>query len=344
MKIDPATISIIYDGILSLPSQSNLTRQPSLYLYWKQALCDAYNKLDLLHYLLDDAAFRAFKRLAIDADVSARQPRAIQLFPLGYTTLQRAQNELNASIHEVLDALCIHTIGKMDAHQISQLQQTHDLARIPSNVLLTFFDSLFLQHGYNRLNDELDSIRVAKGITSITALLAQYDLLNRWATQGNIIWADAYIIGILSQSLNAMGDNSIVIKYHETHTIIALATFIPFVIRQDALKGYQPAIMPIQQGLHQLHAVQLSEQQLFNQQMITQLQQLTTVIQTLQPSSQPSSQRSSTNVPNKFCSTHGLCFHSSNKCKHKVGQHDDKDTEANWTNKQQYLDRKAIKT
>ena len=117
MKIDPATISTIHDAILSLPSQSNLTRQPSLYLYWKKALCDAYNKLDLLHYLLDGAAYNAFKRLDIGADVPARQPRAIQLFPQGYTTLQRAQNDLNASIHEVLDALCIHTIAKMDPHQ-----------------------------------------------------------------------------------------------------------------------------------------------------------------------------------------------------------------------------------
>ena len=139
-----------------------------------------------------------------------------------------------------------------------------------------------------------------------------------------------------------MDDNSIVIKYHETHPIIALATFIPFVIRQDALKGYQPAIVPIQQGLHQIHSVQLSEQQLFNQQMIAQIQQLTTIIQKqlkAQPSSQPSS-----NVPTKFCSTHGPCFHSSNKCKHKAGQHDDNDTQLNWTNKQQYLDRKAQKT
>ena len=116
MKIDPATIATVNDGILSLPSKSNLTRQPSLYLYWKQALCDTYNKLDLLHYLLDGAAYIAFKRLDIGADIPARRPRAIQLFPQGYTTLQRAQNDLNASIHEVLDALCIHTIDKMDAH------------------------------------------------------------------------------------------------------------------------------------------------------------------------------------------------------------------------------------
>ena len=67
MKIDPATMLTIHDGILSLPSQSNLTRQPSLYLCWKKALCDAYNKLDLLQYLLDDAAYNAFKRLAIEA-------------------------------------------------------------------------------------------------------------------------------------------------------------------------------------------------------------------------------------------------------------------------------------
>ena len=131
MKIDPATIATINNGILALPSQSTLTRQPSLYLSWKQALCDAYNKLDLLQYLLDDAAYIAFKRLAIDADIPARQPRAIQLFPQGFTTLQRAQNDLNASVHEVLDALCIHTIEKMDAHLKSQLKQAHDLARIP---------------------------------------------------------------------------------------------------------------------------------------------------------------------------------------------------------------------
>ena len=143
MKIDPATISTIHDGILSLPSQCNLTRQPSLYLYWRQALCEAYNKLVLLQYLLDDAAYNAFKRLAIDADVQARQPRAIQLFPQGFMTLQRAQNELNASIHEVLDALCIHAIDKLDTHLKFQLNQMHDLARIPSDVLLAFFDNLF---------------------------------------------------------------------------------------------------------------------------------------------------------------------------------------------------------
>ena len=86
----------------------------------------------------------------------------------------------------------------MDSHLKSQLNQAHDLARIPSDVLLAFFDNLFLQHGFNRLHDELDNIRVAKGLNSITELLAQYDLLNRWAMQGNIICADAYIIGILS--------------------------------------------------------------------------------------------------------------------------------------------------
>ena len=76
--------------------------------------------------------------------------------------------------------------------------------------------------------------------------------------------------------------------------------------------------------------------------MIAQLQQLTTIIQKqlqAQPSLQPSS-----NVPTKFCSTHGPCFHSSNKCKHKAGQHDANDTQLNWTNKQQYLDIKAQKT
>ena len=130
MKIDPITIATINDGILAWPSQANLTRHPASYLYWKQALCDAFNKLDLLHYLLDGAAYIAFKRLAIGADIPPRQPRAIQLFPQGFTTLQRAQNELNGSIHEVLDALCIHTIDKMDAHLKSQLQQAHDLAPV----------------------------------------------------------------------------------------------------------------------------------------------------------------------------------------------------------------------
>ena len=143
----------------------------------------------------------------------------------------------------------------MDPHLKSQLNQARDLAHIPSDVLVAFFDNLFQQHGFDRLHDELDNIRVAKGLTSIPELLAHYDLLNRWAIQGNIIWADAYVIGILSQSLNAMGDNSIVIKYHETYPIIALETFIPFVIRQDAIKGYQPAIAPIQQGLHQIYSV-----------------------------------------------------------------------------------------
>ena len=196
MKINPAMISAIHAAILSLPAKSTLTRQPTPYLYWKKALCDAYYKLDLLHYLLDDAAYNAFKRVAIGADVPARQPRAVQLFPLGYTALQRAQNDLNASIRELLDALCIHTIDKMDPHLKSQLNQENDLVRIPSDELLAVFDNPFLQHGYNRLNDELDKIRVAKGLTSIPELLAQYDLLNRWAIQGNIIWADAYIIGI----------------------------------------------------------------------------------------------------------------------------------------------------
>ena len=136
-----------------------------------------------------------------------------------------------------------------------------------------------------------------------------------------------------------MGDNSIVIKYYETYPIIALETFIPFVIRQDAIKGYQPAIAPIQQGLHQIYSVQLNEQQQLNLEMIVQIKNLTKLMQN-QQKAQPSSQPSS-NVPTKFCSTHGPCFHPSNKCKYKAGQHNNTDTVDNWTNKQQYLDRKA---
>ena len=110
MKIDPTTIAAIHATILSLPASSALTTEHPRYLYWRNALCDAFNKLDLLQYLLDDAAYNAFKRLAIGADVPARQPRAVHLFPAGYTAMQRAQNDLNESIHEVLDALCIHII------------------------------------------------------------------------------------------------------------------------------------------------------------------------------------------------------------------------------------------
>jgi hypothetical protein len=266
----------------------------------------------------------------------SRLPRALHQLPANYTTAQRAQNELNGSVHEVLDAICINIIDKMDPLLRSQLNTTHDLARIPSDVLLAFFDNLFLQHAFNRLHDELDNIRVARGITSISELLAQFDMLQRWATQGNIIWNDAYIIGILSQSLNAMGDNPIVIKYHETYPLPTLNTYIPFVTRQEALKGYAPAIVPIQQGLQQINALQLNEQQLLNQKMAAQLQTLTTMIQSLQKSNE--------RVPTHFCSTHGPCFHPSLKCKKPHTEHNNQDTQLNWSNKQQYLDKKAKKT
>ena len=54
MNTDPTTIALVHTSIPSLISGILLIRTLTLYLYWLQAIIDAFNQLDLLQYLVDD--------------------------------------------------------------------------------------------------------------------------------------------------------------------------------------------------------------------------------------------------------------------------------------------------
>ena len=335
------------ESITALPRIAELLNGPQTYLIHRDAVFKVLAQHKVLHYIeLPPAIYHFYMGLPADAPVPVRYVRP-EVAHYGDDNLEFTVDQLKLidKLWNLMDAITHNLVAKLDPSIRTHILHRVTVDNVELSDLIAALDAEFLAPGLRALPELYQDLRDAKGITSISELLQYIKYLDTMQLMAERQEDPGYIVTAMSACLNRMGHNEKVVRYHElrgadpenpTH-------FREFLTAQLKLMSYKKTpTTPTQSGI--LNPVMASSEVniagLAEQVRVLSLQ-LAKVTASLNAPGPPPNARSDPSARHAFCSTHGLCSHTSDKCNNRSPLHNLKDTQQEWSNKAQNLAHQA---
>jgi hypothetical protein len=337
------------ESISRLPHIDVLLKECKTYLPWRDQVFRMCAKMKILHHLQQPLAmYQHYMGLPADAPLPTIYARpTIEQYGDDDLEFTIDQLKLISKLWELIDAINLNLVTNLDKSIGTHIRSLVNVDNADLPDMIAALDAKFLAPGLRQLSDLYHDLRTAQGITSISELIQYVKYLEAMQLMAERVEDTCYIVTAMSDCLNRLGHNAMVVRYHEIrgNDPIEHIQLLEFLTAQQQLMSYKMTPdTPTQSGL--LNPV-MASQSLQVAGLAEQVRALTlqlakvTALTSLNAPPVPQTPPANHEARGYFCSTHGTGYHTSANCKRRSPKHCLTDTLLAWTNQQQHLDHQA---
>ena len=323
--------------IPKLQRVTTLLASPKEYLAFRHQVLKMLAQQKLLHYMaLPINQYQHYMNLPDDAPLPIQYVRPdIEHYGDDNLEFTIDQLKLITKTWDLMDAIALNLVNHLDASICTHIRHHVNVDVATLSELMAALDAEFLAPGLRALPELYTDLRTAQGITSISELLQYIKYLGAMQLMAAREEDPTYVVDAMSACLNVLGYNAQVVRYHELRGNDAedATHFMEFLTAQQKLMSYKrnpdtPTPSGILNPIMASNDIQIAG-------LAEQVRLLTIKLEKLNAPAV---------APTKlFCSTHGPCAHTSDKCNTPSLKHNLNDTLQAWSNQAQFLARPARK-
>lgn len=321
-----------------LPAMEAMYLKPTTFLDMRDFWCTLFTMARLLHYVYAGGpTYRHYMQLSEDAPDPVKPDRlTFDNYGVNDVVYTNAQLKYLGNEFAVLDEYKLALLDTIDPSVLDHLRTFLNPESCELDEFFQVLDQEFLNAGLRHISILYDEFKLAKGITSLSALIKQVRYLRVLQVLSTRPEDPVLVVNLISECLNMLQLNDMVLRYHEVRGLTPEdpAHYIEFLKTRIQLMSYKklPAITVGSGLLHPVlasPAVPISGLADQVSSLSAQLTQLTALVATM--TAAPAAPAA------KFCSTHGMGKHASAQCEHRSPGHNLTDTAVSWSNKAQHL-------